>query len=62
MEAQIHKFICIVLTCKLARTCIMKIFVFRLHLDPRAAATANLFMDAMCIGEKIINDKYCFVL
>ena len=29
-------------------------------LDPRA--TANLFMDAMCIGEKIINDEDCFIL
>ncbi|KAJ7952979.1 DUF620 family protein [Quillaja saponaria] len=29
-------------------------------LDPRA--TANLFLDAMCIGEKIINDEDCFIL
>ena len=29
-------------------------------LDPRA--TANLFMDAMCIGEKIIKDEDCFIL
>ncbi|XP_021824131.1 uncharacterized protein LOC110765340 [Prunus avium] len=29
-------------------------------LDPRA--TANLFADAMCIGEKIINDDDCFIL
>ena len=40
----------------------MKIFVFLLGLDPRATATANLFMDAMCIGEKIINDEYYFIL
>ncbi|XP_058777876.1 uncharacterized protein LOC131652115 [Vicia villosa] len=29
-------------------------------LDPRA--TANLFLDAACIGEKIINDEECFIL
>ncbi|KAM1261838.1 hypothetical protein ACFX13_027753 [Malus domestica] len=29
-------------------------------LDPRA--TANLFADAMCIGEKIIHDDDCFIL
>ncbi|PIA52580.1 hypothetical protein AQUCO_01000452v1 [Aquilegia coerulea] len=29
-------------------------------LDPRA--TANLFADAMCIGEKIINNEECFIL
>ncbi|XP_030467122.2 uncharacterized protein LOC115686072 [Syzygium oleosum] len=29
-------------------------------LDPRS--TANLFLDAMCIGEKIINDEDCFIL
>ncbi|XP_051126839.1 uncharacterized protein LOC127248519 [Andrographis paniculata] len=29
-------------------------------LDPRA--TANLFIDAVCIGEKIINDEDCFIL
>ncbi|XP_057787628.1 uncharacterized protein LOC131004888 [Salvia miltiorrhiza] len=29
-------------------------------LDPRAAA--NLFIDAVCIGEKIINDEDCFIL
>lgn len=29
-------------------------------LDPRA--TANLFIDAMCIGEKLINDEDCFIL
>ncbi|KAJ7944312.1 DUF620 family protein [Quillaja saponaria] len=29
-------------------------------LDPRA--TANLFLDAMCEGEKIINDEDCFIL
>ncbi|KAI4327580.1 hypothetical protein L6164_020020 [Bauhinia variegata] len=29
-------------------------------LDPRA--TANLFLDAACIGEKIINDEDCFIL
>ena len=29
-------------------------------LDPRA--TANLFLDAMCIGEKIIDDEDCFIL
>ncbi|KAI4314863.1 hypothetical protein L6164_027729 [Bauhinia variegata] len=28
--------------------------------DPRAAA--NLFLDAACIGEKIINDEDCFIL
>ena len=40
----------------------MKIFVFLLGLDPKATATANLLMDAMCIGEKIINDEYYFIL
>lgn len=29
-------------------------------LDPRS--TANLFLDAVCIGEKIINDEDCFIL
>ncbi|KAF6149755.1 hypothetical protein GIB67_017488 [Kingdonia uniflora] len=29
-------------------------------LDPRS--TANLFVDAMCIGEKIINNEDCFIL
>ncbi|KAG2724788.1 hypothetical protein I3760_01G034000 [Carya illinoinensis] len=29
-------------------------------LDPRA--TANLFIDAMCIGERLINDDDCFIL
>ncbi|KAL5711699.1 hypothetical protein ACHQM5_013955 [Ranunculus cassubicifolius] len=29
-------------------------------LDPRA--TANLFADALCIGEKIINNEDCFIL
>lgn len=29
-------------------------------LDPRA--TANLFIDAVCIGEKIINEEDCFIL
>ncbi|CAA2967426.1 Hypothetical predicted protein [Olea europaea subsp. europaea] len=29
-------------------------------LDPRS--TANLFIDAICIGEKIINDEDCFIL
>ncbi|XP_037491833.1 uncharacterized protein LOC105643859 isoform X2 [Jatropha curcas] len=29
-------------------------------LDPRS--TANLFIDATCIGEKIINDEDCFIL
>ncbi|KAL6542264.1 hypothetical protein OROMI_023866 [Orobanche minor] len=29
-------------------------------LDPRA--TANLFIDAVCIGEKIINSEDCFIL
>lgn len=29
-------------------------------MDPRA--TANLFLDAACIGEKIINDEECFIL
>lgn len=29
-------------------------------LDPRS--TANLFIDAVCIGEKIINDEDCFIL
>ncbi|KAL1316397.1 hypothetical protein HN51_068591 [Arachis hypogaea] len=29
-------------------------------LDPRA--TANLFLNAACIGEKIINDEECFIL
>lgn len=29
-------------------------------MDPRS--TANLFLDAMCIGEKIINDEDCFIL
>ncbi|KAK6922743.1 Protein of unknown function DUF620 [Dillenia turbinata] len=29
-------------------------------LDPRA--TANLFLDAVCIGEKIINNEDCFIL
>ncbi|KAL9661758.1 hypothetical protein QQ045_026586 [Rhodiola kirilowii] len=29
-------------------------------LDPRS--TANLFLDAMCIGEKIINNDDCFIL
>ena len=40
----------------------MKIFVFQLGLDPRATTIANLFMDATCVGEKIINDEYCFIL
>lgn len=29
-------------------------------MDPRS--TANLFLDAVCIGEKIINDDDCFIL
>lgn len=29
-------------------------------LDPRS--TANLFLDATCIGEKIINEEDCFIL
>ncbi|KAL2905577.1 Leukemia inhibitory factor receptor, partial [Bienertia sinuspersici] len=29
-------------------------------LDPRA--TANLFIDAVCIGEKVINNEDCFIL
>ncbi|KAJ4842036.1 hypothetical protein Tsubulata_039415 [Turnera subulata] len=29
-------------------------------LDPRS--TANLFLDATCIGEKVINDEECFIL
>lgn len=29
-------------------------------LDPRS--TANLFIDAVCIGEKIINNEDCFIL
>jgi len=40
----------------------MKFFVFQLGFDPRATATANLFMDATCIGEEIISDDYCFLL
>ena len=40
----------------------MKIFVFQLGLDPRATTIANLFMDATCVGEKIINNEYCFIL
>ncbi|KAL0343307.1 UNVERIFIED_CONTAM: hypothetical protein Sangu_1218100 [Sesamum angustifolium] len=29
---------------------------------PGSRATANLFIDAVCIGEKIINDEDCFIL
>lgn len=34
--------------------------MFEQGLDPRSAA--NLFIDAVCIGEKIINDEDCFIL
>lgn len=36
------------------------IYIIGQGLDPRA--TANLFIDAMCIGERLINDDDCFIL
>lgn len=46
----------------LIRSCIHQycINIWWQGLDPRS--TANLFLDAVCIGEKIINDEDCFIL
>lgn len=44
----------------LGLTCIIFTVCSFQGLDPRC--TANLFLDAVCIGEKTINDEDCFIL